>query len=117
MRSRTFFACTFHACIVTPYFAILTFAPQVFEALQVSDEAVGAIVANAIAALGALVGMLTIERIGRRQQLIGPFAILTVALLVVGLYTGGSPVVIVAAFAVFAFFNALSGNLTAVYPG
>ena len=116
MRSRTFFACTFYACIVTPYFAIFTFAPQVFEALQVSNEAVGAIVANAIAALGALVGMLTIERIGRRQQLIGPFAIMTVALLVVGLYTGGSPVIIVAAFAVFAFFNALSGNLTAVYP-
>lgn len=116
MRSRTFFACTFYACIVTPYFAIFTFAPQVFEALQVSNEAVGAIVANAIAAVGALVGMLTIERIGRRQQLIGPFAIMTAALLVVGLYTGGSPVVIVAAFAVFAFFNALSGNLTAVYP-
>lgn len=116
MRSRTIFACTFYACIVTPYFAIFTFAPQVFEALQVTDESLGAIVANAIAALGALVGMLTIERIGRRQQLIGPFAIMTVALLVVGLYTGGSPVVIVGAFGVFAFFNALAGNLTAVYP-
>lgn len=116
MRTKTIFACTFYACIVTPYFAIFTFAPQVFESLQVPNEAIGAIVANTIAAIGALVGMLTIERIGRRQQLIGPFAIMTVALLVVGLYTGGSPLVIVTAFAVFAFFNALAGNLTAVYP-
>lgn len=116
LRSKTIFACTFYACIVTPYFAIFTFAPQVFEALQVSDKIIGEIIANALAAIGALVGMLTIERIGRRQQLIGPFAIMTVALLVVGLYSGGSPLVIVLAFAVFAFFNALSGNLTAIYP-
>jgi putative MFS transporter len=116
MRGRTLFVCTFYACNVAPYFAIFTFAPQVFAALQINNEAASTILANAIAVVGALVGMLTIERIGRRQQLIGPFWIMTVALLVVGLWEGAPGGVIVACFAAFAFTNALQGNLTAVYP-
>lgn len=60
--------------------------------------------------------MLTIERMGRRRQLIGPFWIMAVALLVVGVWSGAPALVIVACFALFSFFNALAGNLTAVYP-
>ena len=116
MRGRTVFVCVFYACNVAPYFAIFTFAPQVFEALQVSNEAASTILANTIAAIGALVGMLTIERVGRRPQLIIPFWIMTAALVVVGLWGSAPSGVIVACFAVFAFFNALQGNLDAVYP-
>ena len=86
MRGRTLFVCTFYACNVAPYFAIFTFAPQVFAALQINNEAASTILANAIAVVGALVGMLTIERVGRRQQLIGPFWVMAAALLVVGLW-------------------------------
>jgi putative MFS transporter len=116
MRGRTLFVCTFYACNVAPYFAIFTFAPQVFAALQINNEAASTILANAIAVVGALVGMLTIERIGRRQQLIGPFWVMAAALLVVGLWASAPGGIIVACFAVFAFTNALQGNLTAVYP-
>lgn len=116
MRSRTIFVWTFFACNVAPYFAIFTFAPQVFSALGLADERAGTIAANTIAAVGAVVGMVTIERIGRRRQLIGPFWIMAVALLVVGLWSGAPSAVVVACFAAFAFFNALTGNLTAVYP-
>jgi MFS transporter, putative metabolite transport protein len=116
MRGRTVFACTFYACNVAPYFAIFTFAPQVFTALQVNDEAASTILANAIAAVGALVGMLTIERVGRRLQLIVPFWVMTAALVVVGVWGSAPAGVIVACFAAFAFFNALQGNLDAVYP-
>jgi putative MFS transporter len=116
MRGRTVFVCTFYACNVAPYFAIFTFAPQVFTALQVSNEAASTILANTIAAIGALVGMLTIERLGRRTQLIIPFWIMAAALVVVGVWSSASGPVIVACFAVFAFFNALQGNLDAVYP-
>ena len=116
MRGRTVFVCVFYACNVAPYFAIFTFAPQVFTALGVTNEAAGTIIANTIAAIGAFVGMLTIERVGRRVQLIGPFWIMTVALVVVGLWGSAPGGVVVACFAAFAFFNALQGNLTAVYP-
>jgi putative MFS transporter len=116
LRSRTVFVCIFCACLVAPYFAIFTFAPQVFAALQLSDPRASTIAANGIAAIGSVVGMLTIERMGRRQQLIGPFWIMAAALLVVGVWTDAPGAVIVACFALFSFFNALSGNLTAVYP-
>jgi MFS transporter, putative metabolite transport protein len=115
MRSRTFFICTFYICVVTPYFAIFTFAPKVFESLKLNEMA-GTIFANGIAFFGAIAGMLTIERIGRRNQLIGPFWIMAAALLVIGLWSGAPPMTLVGAFAVFAFCNALTGNLTAVYP-
>ena len=116
VRGRTIFVCVFYACNVAPYFAIFTFAPQVFAALQVNNEAASTILANTIAAIGAVVGMLTIERVGRRTQLIGPFWIMAVALVVVGLWSSAPSAVIVACFAAFAFFNALQGNLDAVYP-
>lgn len=116
MRGRTIFVCTFYAANVAPYFAIFTFAPQVFEALQIRNEAASTILANVIAVIGALVGMLTIERVGRRQQLIGPFGVMTAALVVVGVWGSAPAAVIVACFAAFAFFNALQGNLDAVYP-
>jgi putative MFS transporter len=116
LRSRTVFVCMFWACLVAPYFAIFTFAPEVFAALQLTDPRASTIAANSIAVLGAVVGMLTIEWVGRRKQLIGPFWIMTGALLVVGLWTDAPAAVIVACFALFAFCNALSGNLTAVYP-
>jgi putative MFS transporter len=116
LRMRTIFVCTFWACLVAPYFAIFTFAPQVFDALRLADPRASTIVANGIAAIGAVVGMLTIEHTGRRTQLIGPFWIMAAALFVVGLGHGAPAAVIVVCFALFSFFNALSGNLTAVYP-
>jgi putative MFS transporter len=115
MRSRTLFVCTFYICVVTPYFAIFTFAPTVFGSLKLNEMA-GTIFANGLAFIGAIAGMLTIELIGRRKQLIGPFWVMAVALLVIGLWAGAPPMVLVGAFAVFAFFNAMAGNLTAVYP-
>ena len=67
MRARTFFVCTFYICVVTPYFAIFTFAPKVFESLKLNEMA-GTIFANGIAFFGAIAGMLTIERVGRRSM-------------------------------------------------
>lgn len=116
VRGRTTFVCVFWACLVAPYFAIFTFAPQVLGSLNLSDERAGTIAVNGLAAVGAVVGLFLVERLGRRQMLIGPFWIQAVALFVVGLWVGAPAWVIVLAFAVYAFFNAMSGNLTAVYP-
>lgn len=116
VRGRTFFVCTFWACLVAPYFAIFTFAPQVLESLHLGDPRAGTIATNGIAAIGAVVGLFLVERLGRRQMLLGPFWIMAAALFVVGFWTGAPAWVIVLAFAAYAFFNAISGNLTAVYP-
>jgi putative MFS transporter len=108
--------CTFWACLVAPYFAIFTFAPAVLESLNLADARAGTIATNGLAAVGAVVGLFLVERLGRRQMLIGPFWIMAVALFVIGFWAGAPTIVIVLAFAFYAFFNAISGNLTAVYP-
>ena len=115
-RKRLIFICVFWACNVAPYFAIFTFAPTVLESLRLSNPAAGTIALNATAAIGAVVGMLTIERLGRRVQLIPSFWIMAAALAAIGLWSGAPATIIVISFAAFSFFNALQGNLTAVYP-
>ncbi|OZM81726.1 MFS transporter [Pseudonocardia sp. MH-G8] len=116
LRGRTIFVCVFWACQVAPYFAIFTFAPQVLSSLDLTNETAGTIATNGLAALGAVVGMLVIERIGRRRMLVIPFWIQAAALFVVGFWAGAPTWVIIAAFVFYAFFNALSSNLEAVYP-
>ncbi len=116
LRMRTSFACIFWACLVAPYFAIFTFAPLVFASLHISDQRAGTIAANGVAALGALAGMLLIERVGRRRLLISSFWITAIALFVIGGWSGAPGLVVVVCFAVFSLFNAASGDLTGVYP-
>ena len=113
---RLLFISVFWACNVAPYFAIFTFAPVVLESLNMNNPAAGTIGVNGLATIGALVGALTIEHVGRRKQLIPPFWIMAAALAVVGIWSGAPAWVTIACFAVFAFFNALQGNLSAVYP-
>lgn len=115
-RGRVIFISIFWACNVAPYFAIFTFAPTVLKSLHLSDPAIGTITVNAMAAIGSLVGMLTIERLGRRIQLIPPFWIMAVTLGLVGLWAGAPGAVVVICFAIFSFVNALQGNLESVYP-
>ncbi len=115
-RSRTVFCCVFYICLVTPYFAIFTFAPVVLGALGLSNEAAGTTAINAVAFLGALAGVFAIERVGRRQLLIGPFWVSAVALLVIGAWSAAPVGVVVLCFLVFAFLNAMSSDLTPVYP-
>ena len=113
---RTVFVCIFWTCIVTPYFAIFTYAPKVLESLNVKSQATGTILSNTVGAVGALIGLLAIDRIGRRRMLIGPFWVQMVVLLVVGLWTNAPSWVLVLGLAVFALVNSYSDILTAVYP-
>lgn len=114
-RSRTLLVCGFWALLVAPYFAIVTFAPEVFGALHMEARA-GTVATNAIALLGAATGMVLMDRIGRRPMLIVPFWICAGALIVVGLWPDGPVPLIMAAVVSFAFFNALAADLCGVYP-
>lgn len=116
LRSRTAFVCIFYTALVAPYFAIFTFAPLVFKSLGTVDPRASVVGSNAIAVLGAFVGMFVIERMGRRRLLIGCFWIMVVTLALIGGWSGAPSLVIVGCFVLFAFFNAISGDLTGVYP-
>ena len=116
MWRRTTFACVFFTCLVAPYFAIFTFAPTVFSALGVGDPKVSIIGTNTVAFIGALAGMLVIEKVGRRSLLLTSFYVMVVTLAVLGFWGGAPALVMFICFAGFAFFNAISGDLTGVYP-
>jgi putative MFS transporter len=114
-RGRTLLVCGFWACLVAPYFAIVTFAPQVFGALDLAEHA-ATITTNAMAVVGAVVGVVLMDRVGRRAMLIGPFWVSAGALAVVGVWPAAPIAVVMAAFVVFGFFNAFGGTLTGPYP-
>ena len=116
MRTRTWFASIFWFCNVAPYFAIFTFAPLVFATLHISDERISTISANGLAALGAIAGMLIIDRAGRRKTLIACFWVATITLGLIGAWAAAPGLVVVACFALFSFFAAGAGMLCGVYP-
>jgi len=113
----TTFVSVFWICNVTPYFAIATFAPIVLTHFGLEDGLTGALALNAVVVLGSIASVLLIERVGRRRLAIPPFWISAAALLLVGLFAGVSPAVVITCFLIFSFFNAVSTALNGVYPG
>ncbi|MCW3017621.1 MAG: ygcS [Solirubrobacterales bacterium] len=114
-RRRTLLVCGFWACNVAPYFAIVTFAPQVFGALGLAEHA-ATIATDAMAVVGAVTGVALMDRIGRRAMLIGPFWVCAAALAVVGVWPSAPVAVVMASFVAFGYFNAIGGTLTGPYP-
>jgi putative MFS transporter len=112
----TAFASIFFTCLVAPYFAIFTFAPEVFSSLGFDSPKFSIIATNAIAFLGALAGMVVIERAGRRRLLLTSFWVMVATTLVIGVWAGGPVPVLLGCLVGFAFFNAISGDLTGIYP-
>jgi putative MFS transporter len=112
----TAFASIFFTCLVAPYFAIFTFAPEVFSSLGFDSSKFSIIATNAIAFLGALAGMAAIERVGRRRLLLTSFWVMVATTLVIGVWAAGPVPVLLGCLVGFAFFNAISGDLTGVYP-
>lgn len=116
MWRSTAFSSIFFTCLVAPYFAIFTFAPQVFSSLGFHDPKISIIASNAVAFLGSVAGMLVIERSGRRPLLLASFWVMVVTTVVIGVFGSAPVAILLACFVGFAFFNAISGDLTGVYP-
>jgi len=66
--------------------------------------------------LGCIPPMYWLNSIGRRPLLIGSFVMMTLALAVLGLIPEMGIWLVVAAFAVYAFFSGGPGNLQWLYP-
>lgn len=114
-RRNTLVGCVFYACQVIPYFALGTFAPKVLEALHVKDKFLGGLVYNVLIFAGAVIGLLLIDRISRRQFLIGTFYLAALGLAVLA-YGNFGPVGTMLAFGLFACVLSAAANLEFVYP-
>ncbi len=112
----TVFVCVFWLCVVTPYFAIGSFAPTVLADLGLGDGLAGALAVNGLALAGAASTYWLVERIGRRMLVIPQFWVMAASLTVVGLWPDGSPILILVCFLLFAYTNAMSAAVTGIYP-
>ncbi|HKS12569.1 MAG TPA: MFS transporter [Pseudomonas sp.] len=114
-RKNTIVGCVFYTCQVIPFFALGTFAPRVLEALNVQDKFVGGLVYNVLLMIGALLGLLIIDRISRRAFLVGTFYLSAIGLAALA-FAGFGPLGTIIAFGFFACVLAAAVNLEFVYP-
>ncbi|MEH6415491.1 MFS transporter [Pseudomonas sp. CGJS7] len=114
-RKNTIVGCVFYTCQVIPFFALGTFSPRVLEALNVQDKFVGGLVYNILLMVGALLGLLIIDRISRRAFLVGTFYLSAIGLAALA-YAGFGPLGTIIAFGFFACVLAAAVNLEFVYP-
>jgi MFS transporter, putative metabolite transport protein len=113
----TVFVSWFWFCNVLPYFAIATFADDVLQKYGLSGGLAGGVGLSMVAVAGVAVTCALIDKAGRRVFTVPQQWIITVIFLVIGLWSGAPPAVVLGLFLVFSFLNAMNGTLTSIYPG
>jgi len=113
----TLFVSLFFFCVVTPYFAIATFADSVLQKFGLGGGLAGGVGLSAVALAGSVATVLLIDKAGRRVLTVPPQWIITVILAILGIWTNAPGVVVLGLFLAFSFFNAGCGTLTCIYPG
>jgi MFS transporter, putative metabolite transport protein len=113
----TVFVSWFWFCNVLPYFAIATFADDVLQKYGLAGGLAGGVGLSMVAVAGVAVTVALIDKAGRRVFTVPQQWIVTVIFLVIGLWSGAPPAVVLGLFLVFSFLNAMNGTLTSIYPG
>ncbi|OZM76495.1 MFS transporter [Pseudonocardia sp. MH-G8] len=113
---QTFFAGAFYFCQVFPYFAVGIFLPGIITAFGVEDSTLSEIVYNGVLLVGALAGLVLMDRLPRRGFVIWSFFIIGVTLVVLGLNPNGSLAVLLPTLLVLAFVISAAADLESVYP-
>ncbi|EMG6528352.1 MFS transporter [Providencia rettgeri] len=117
--SFVLFTAIIWTCQVIPMFAIYTFGPQIVGQLgwdQGKNAALGNVVISLFFMLGCLPAMYWLNKMGRRPLLIGSFAIMTLALAILGLFSNLGICLVIIMFGIYAFFSGGPGILQWLYP-
>jgi putative MFS transporter len=114
-RSRSIVACVFFTAQTIPYFAVGTFVARIIKALHVQSGFAGGFLYNASLLLGAILGLIIIDRIPRRAFLIGSYTLSAATLLLLTIADTPDPIVTIGLFAVFAGVLSSASNLVYVY--
>jgi MFS transporter, putative metabolite transport protein len=114
-RRRTGVACAFFTCQVIPYFALGTFVPQVMSAMHLDNGYLGGLFYNVALLLGAIAGLLVVDRIARRHFLIGSFVLTAASLFALSVFPNLPSLAMTLLFALFACVLSAASNLVYVY--
>lgn len=112
-RSTVFMA-GFWACAVTPYFAIATFANDLLTDFGLTGL-LGGISLSVFALIGVIVTALIIDKVKRRTLTVPTQWIAGAVLVIIGLWAGAPPMIMLMLFLVFSFVNAMYNVMTTVY--
>jgi putative MFS transporter len=116
---RMIFVGTIWACQVVPMFGLYTFGPQIMGAFGFGtgrQAILGDVIISLFFLIGCIPAMYWLNSIGRRPLLIASFAIMSISLAVLGIFPNATIWVVVAAFAIYAFFSGGPGILQWLYP-
>ncbi|MEW2395191.1 MFS transporter [Streptomyces sp. NPDC046862] len=110
------FCSVFWICQVAPAFAVRSFQPQMLSAFGVGGTYGASALITTIAVAGIAVGLVVVNRIGRRSLLISTFVGINVSLIALAVLPLHWAFAVVALFAAFQFFEAAGSGLQFVYP-
>ncbi|MCT3011713.1 MFS transporter [Propionibacterium freudenreichii] len=116
---RVLFVGVIWLCQAIPMFAMYTYGPQISNAFRLGEgrnALLGEMVVGTFFLIGTIPAMFLAESLGRRKLVIGSFAVMTVALAVLGAIPAPSTLVILICFALYALFSGGPGNLQWLYP-
>lgn len=116
LRTNLFVGCIFYTGQVIPFFAMGTYLTSILSGLGIADKYTAGLIFNLLLMLGAIAGMLVVDRLSRRLFLVGSFAAMAILLTALLLLPGHVPLLTISLFAAFAFVLAASANLDFVYP-
>lgn len=106
-------------CQVVPMYAMYTFGPTIIAAFGLAEGSLSVLGEAAVSLfflIGTIPAMYWLNSMGRRPLLIGSLALMALGLLVPGIWPGANIVVVILAFAVYAFFSGGPGILQWLYP-
>ncbi|HYS64610.1 MAG TPA: MFS transporter [Paraburkholderia sp.] len=110
------FCSIFWMCQIAPSFAIKTFQPLLLKSLGVTQALAGSLVIISFAVVGTAIGMLVINRIGRRLLLLSAYVLSTLSLLLLATPLSTFAVLAIGLFILFTVAEAAGSALQFVYP-
>jgi MFS transporter, putative metabolite transport protein len=116
---RTLFVGLFWMCQIVPLFAIYTFGPQILGAFglaQGSLSVLGDAFISFFFLIGCIPALYLVDVLGRRRLMIWSFVLMTIGILILGLFPAAPTFVIIGAFAIYAFFSGGPNVLEWIYP-
>jgi MFS transporter, putative metabolite transport protein len=116
---RTLFVGLFWTFQIIPTFAIYTFGPQILEAFNLKGENVSflsEIIISLFFLVGCIPALFFVNKVGRRPVIIWSFVMMTVGMLILGIFPNSSIWIILLAFALYAFFSGGPSVLDYIYP-
>jgi putative MFS transporter len=115
---RIAFITIFWTCSVVPLFAVYAFSPAILSALNLGEGLahVGSAAITVLFLVGCLVAVALVERMGRRPLILHSFFWSGLALVLLGVFPGADPVVILALFSAYALLIGGTQILQWVYP-